>query len=611
MPFNPRFTSRSAALAVAAAAMCSVQAHADSTIKYDVTPLAEQKQVQVAITVDHLSASKDVTVRFQMPVWMPGAYFTGNFATGISGVTAATSTGKALKLTHPDANTWEVGANGANGIKLTYLVNNADVEAVAGVPRRGHIAGPRTYMYVVDRKTSPIRLSLHTPVGAKLWNVATSLDPVGAQVTTTGGTPPATVEYSAPTYDVFADAPIEMGNFLQETFTAAGKPHYVVMYGDYKNVDKAKLTDYCRRVAETETAFFGGAPFERYVFEFACTSLGSRGAGGLEHLGSTEIGTVGTVNDTVRSVIAHEFFHLWNVKRIRPFVLGPFNYVDPPHTANLWWSEGVTSYYGDLLSERGGLNTREEYYKHLSQEITSLQNNPARLAVSADQASLRVWDANNSQGFGGLSYYTKGELVGLCLDLTIRHETNGAHNLDDVMKALFAQVKQGKGPGFEEDDIKRTINRITGKNLSDVYDAFVRSTEELPFDRCLGYAGLKLTRKEPPVKQAETGLRPQFDRTAGGMMVGEVIPGSAAEAAGLKAGDRITSINGNNDRRAIGMAMFASHPGDDLKVEITRGGTPQTLTLKVGSRDVYTYTVEADSAASAAQSAVRDAWLNK
>ena len=611
MPRNSRFTSKYAAMAAAAAAVCSGAAHADSAIKYDVSPLPSEKQVKVLITVDHLNTQKDLTIRFQMPVWSPGAYFMGNFASNVSGVSAAASNGKTLKITHPDANTWEVGANGANCVKFSYTVNNSDGEAPGGVPRRAHISGPRTYMYVVDHKTDPIHLNLHTPTGAKLWNVATSLDPIGTAKTGTNGEPPAQTEFSAPTYDVFADAPIEMGNFLQETFTAAGKPHYVVMYGDPKNVDKAKLTDYCRRIAETETAFFGGAPFDRYVFEFNCTSLNSRGAGGLEHLGSTEIGTVGQVTDTVRSVIAHEFFHLWNVKRIRPFVLGPFNYVEPPHTANLWWSEGVTSYYGDLLSERGGLNTRDEYFKHLAATITSLQNNPARLAVSADQASLRVWDANNSQGFGGLSYYTKGELVGLCLDLTIRHETGNTHNLDEVMKSLFAQVKQGKGPGFAEDDIKRTINRITGKDLSEVYDSYVRSTDELPFEKCLAYAGLTLSRKEPAVKQAEPGFRTQFDRTTGGMSVAEVLPGSAAETAGLKAGDRITAINGNNDRRSVGMAIFGAKIGDEIKVEVSRGGAAETVSFKIGSRDIYTYTITENSGATPSAIAIRDGWLNK
>ena len=215
MPRNSRFTSKYAAMAAAAAAVCSGAAHADSAIKYDVSPLPSEKQVKVLITVDHLNTQKDLTIRFQMPVWSPGAYFMGNFASNVSGVSAAASNGKTLKITHPDANTWEVGANGANCVKFSYTVNNSDGEAPGGVPRRAHISGPRTYMYVVDHKTDPIHLNLHTPTGAKLWNVATSLDPIGTAKTGTNGEPPAQTEFSAPTYDVFADAPIEMGNFLQ------------------------------------------------------------------------------------------------------------------------------------------------------------------------------------------------------------------------------------------------------------------------------------------------------------------------------------------------------------------------------------------------------------
>ena len=572
--------------------------HAQGVITYHIDPRPADKTYHVHMDIPHVH---ELTVRLQMPVWMPGAYFVGNFATTVADVHAVTAgaADKALRVFHPDANTWEVAANGATAIKVDYTVKNADIELEGGVARRAHISGPRTYMYVVGRKVEPAELSITAPAGIKDWHTITSLDPVGSKPN----------EYHAPTYDVLADAPVEMGDFLDETFEAGGKPHHVVVYGDYKTTDRVKLADFCKRIATTEIAFFGEAPFARYIFQFRTTSAGPGGAGGLEHLGSTEIGTVGNVDDRVRSVIAHEYFHLWNVKRIRPFVLGPFNYVDPPHTANLWWSEGVTSYYGDLLSLRGGLIEREAYLKHVSDTIAQEQNNGARLKVSADEASLRVWEANNSVGYGGMSYYTKGELIGLCLDLKIRNVTAGRASLDDVMRALWAQVNHGNGPGFGEDDIMKTVNRITGKNLSDFYDSLARSTDELPFEECLGYAGLTLKRVEPARQVGESGLRTQFERSSGQITVTEVTTGGAAESAGIAVGDHITAVNGVSEGRRFVGALMTAKPGEKVNVTLQRAGAHVDAVLTMGSRSVYSYSITPSESATASQSALRDHWL--
>jgi predicted metalloprotease with PDZ domain len=296
------------------------------------------------------------------------------------------------------------------------------------------------------------------------------------------------------------------------------------------------------------------------------------------------------------------------VKRIRPFVLGPFNYVDPPKTANLWWSEGITSYYGDLLSERCGLNTREEYLKHVSDTIGLLQNNPARLKISADESSLRVWEANNSQGLG-LSYYTKGELVGLCLDLKIRQMTAGRYSLDDVMRALWTQVRHGEGPGFEEDDIKKSVNRVSGSDLSDFYDKLARSVEELPFDECLGYAGLNLARVDPPRILGDTGMTTRPNREFNSLQVNSVTPEGAAEKAGIKSGDRIVAVNGATEVRDFFRSLTGVKPGDKLALTIMRGDSKSDISLDVGSRTVYQYAVTVNPAASTDQVKIRDAWL--
>jgi predicted metalloprotease with PDZ domain len=242
----------------------------------------------------------------------------------------------------------------------------------------------------------------------------------------------------------------------------------------------------------------GGPPYKHYDFLFAAGEFPA----GLEHLNSARIGLWPNADaKAVGSLVAHEFFHLWNVKRIRPRVLGPFDYIHPPHTRNLWFAEGVTEYYAHVALRRAGLTTETEFFDHWRQAIRALQRNPAHLRVTADEASMRVWEEGNSDGFGGLSYYQKGELIGLCLDLKIRAVTQNRKSLDDVMRALMQQCNLPK-PGYGEDDLKETINKVADQDLSALYDSLARSTDEMPFAQCLGYAGL------------DTDVRPKSNVTA-------------------------------------------------------------------------------------------------
>ena len=583
--------------------LCVSPAVAQNVITYQVDTRTAEKSFLVRMDIPHVT---ELTVRVQIPVWSPGMYISGSYAANIADISAEDGAHKPLKIYHPDQNTWEIGANGANLIHVQYTVKNVDALETGGVPQRAHLTGPSTYLYVLGRKAEPVALSLTPPAGAKVWKIATSLDPTESDGRTSE---PALHGFTARSYDVLADAPVEMGDFVEERFEAGGRPHSVVLYGDYKSVDRAKLVGFCRQVAQIETAFFGDAPYHRYIFQFRMNAGRNGGGGGLEHLGSTEISMSSLVDDGTRSLIAHEYFHLWNVKRIRPFVLGPFDYVDPPRTANLWWSEGVTSYYGDLLSRRGGLNTEAEYLKHLADTITLLQNNPARLKVSADQSSLHVFDANNSQGFGGLSYYTKGELVGLCLDLKIREVTNGAHSLDDVIRALYIQCGRGDGPGFGEDDIKKTANRISGQDLSDYYDRLARSTEELPFAEGLTTVGINLARAEVPVPVPDSGMTLQPDRQFQSLTVGETTAEGAAAKAGLKTGDKIAAVNGQTDMRGMARLLRTTPPGKPLTITIVRAGARTDIPFTMGSTNRYPWQITPDPSALTEKLRLRRQWL--
>lgn len=585
-------------------ALQATAARAVDRITYEVTPDVPGKQYNVVLIVPKVQGT---SLRVQIPTWAPGAYIIGNYAANIAGVEAKDDKGASLVVSHPDKLTWEVATNGVKEVMITYRVTNADLQEADGKPKRGHITGPRTYLYVVDRKTEPVRLSLAAP---SEWKIATSLDPDTSGSRGGGGAQSVSVPtFSAPNYDVLADAPVEMGDYAEDNFEVKGVPHKVVLYGNYATVDRAKLTDFCKRVAETETAFFNDIPFKRYIFMFRSAGAAGGGAGGLEHLGSTEIFLRGQVDDRVRSVIAHEYFHLWNVKRIRPFVLGPFDYTGPVRTKNLWWSEGVTSYYGDLLSRRGKINTDDEYLKHIASTIGQLQSTAARLKVTADDSSYKVWDGGGSQGAQGLSYYTKGELIGLCLDLKIRDLTKNRRSLDDVIKALYAQCGKGKGPGFGEDDIKATVNRISGQDLSAFYDRLARSLEEMPFEECLGYAGLKLD-ANGMVTSPSLGMNP-FPNDQGGIRLGRITEEGAAAKAGLKTGDILVAVDGKPVKTFADMsALTEAKGGASFTLTIERDGQKQDVSYTVGSITRKQWTITPDPSATPAQIHLREKWLN-
>lgn len=572
-------------------------ASAVSVITYTVKPLPETKQFEITLDVPRIHGD---SLRVQIPTWSPGAYIVAGFASSIMDVTAQSKDGKALDVTHPDKQTWEVSTHGVTEARIRYHVNNSDLVMVDGKPKRAHLSGPRSYFYVVGRKNERVEaLVIMADAG---WKVATSLD---GDDTPRLGPAGATYHFRAPNYDVLADAPIEMGDFAEDTFEVRGVPHRIVLYGDYAHVDRAKLTEYCKRIAEEEIRFFNDAPMKRYVFMFRVGGPIGRGAGGLEHLGSTEIGFSGPVDDRTRSVIAHEYFHLWNVKRIRPEVLGPFDYIDPPHTKNLWWSEGVTSYYGDLLSRRAGINTDDEYLKHLADTITLLQNNPARLRVTADDSSYNVWNGGGSQGFGNLSYYTKGELIGLCMDLRIRHETRNRRSLDDVIRDLYRLCDKGRGPGFGEDEIRAAVSRVAGKDLSAFYDALVRSTADMPFAECLAFAGLTIAQAEKPTVSSDSGmfLRPDLK----GMRIRGVRPGGAAETAGFMTGDLLTALDG--DPKALA-GLQAVKPGATVRLTFERDGKEMEKRFTMGSVERRPFSIAVIPTATPESTRLRDSWLN-
>ncbi|MCW3052127.1 MAG: putative protease with the C-terminal domain, partial [Chthonomonadales bacterium] len=430
---------------------------------YTLRPVLEDTHLDV--TLDFAPPTGDESVSIQLPVWSPGDYHRQDFAQYVQNLKVyGDDNPQEIKYEHPDANTWKIPSAGIKHLKIVYALPKMPPgifsENVILGAKQGFVNGPAALMYVVGHKEWTTELDLKLPLD---WIAFTPLKPAALA---TG----VTAAFAAPDYDTLADSPLVFGTkeaIITREFSVNNIKHTIVFFDHADRVQNYDaFTPMLQGIVQAETKIMGGTPYPQYAF---FCDINGRG-GGLEHLNACRVAFFAGANPNQLSpFFAHEFFHCWNVKRIRPAVLGPFDYVHPPVTRNLWFAEGVTEYYSRVATCRAGLVTEQSFLSHYARGIRSHQNNPARLKISADDASLHVWESGDSQGFGGLSYYDKGELIGLCLDLTIRHETGNRKSLDDVMRLLMQRHNPPK-PGYGEDEIRATVNEVAGHDLTALYN---------------------------------------------------------------------------------------------------------------------------------------------
>ena len=359
------------------------------------------------------------------------------------------------------------------------------------------------------------------------------------------------------------------------------------------------------KVAKVDSTMFGGLPYEKYVHFYFFAPAESNASGALEHLNSfvafAPPGNIATP-EMIIGTAAHEYFHLWNVKRIRPAEMWPYDYSRENETPLLWVSEGFTNYYGGLAMYRAGLMTSENFVRRTADAASGVENTEARSYISPAESSVSTWAGYDSPTAFGISYYTQGQNLGALLDLSIRQDTDGKSSLDDVMRTLFSDnYKRGKG--FTTEDMIAIVNRLTKKDYHDFYRRYVFGTEIPDYDRIFGYAGYKLEKKTEQAPEFGFGIR----NRNGGVMVNSIEPGGAAAMAGLKVGDVITKIDGVSPARAA----FDKFAGKTIKLTVERGGTESEMPMKVGSRDVLSYHLAEQSGATQQQIKIREGWLKR
>jgi len=518
----------------------------------------------------------------KMPVWAPGSYLIREFAKSVEKVNA-TFNKKLLKTEKINKNTWRIYADKAKKVNITYKVYAFEQSVRTSYldASHGYFNGTSMFMFIEALKKQPSKLIIHP---YKNWKkVSTSL--------------PKTSEkgfvYQAPNYDILVDSPFEIGNQVTFDFTSAGVIHHVAMYGKGNyNIEKLKVD--MAKITQAATNVFGFNPNKEYTFIIHNLTYGS---GGLEHLSSTTLDvnrwTYG--KDDYKgflSLVAHEYFHLWNVKRIRPTALGPFNYNKENYTHLLWVMEGFTSYYAKLLLYRAGYYNEEEIVHKFNSSINSIENRPGDKVQPVAQASFDAWiksyRPNENTYNTTISYYTKGSVIANMLDLIIIKQTKGKKNLDNLMQYLYNEYYLKKQRGFSAQEFQNAVSKITGLNMASFFEKYVNGTQTFNYKEIFGYAGLS-------VKKVVDDKTPYFGVSTSGNVVKSVYRGSSAYDGGINANDEILAIDGFRVNNNITDFIKDKKVGDVISVLLSRNNIIKTISFSIKARNSVNYYIFKDS----------------
>jgi predicted metalloprotease with PDZ domain len=548
-------------------------------------------------------------VEVVFPVWTPGSYLVREFARHVEQASADDGAGRPLPLERLDKHRFRVATAGAARAVLRYRVYANELTV-----RTAHLDGTHAYLnpaavlpLVRGREGEPHVVVVAAPPG---WSVATALD---------GG--PA--EFTARDYDELADSPLEIGTHRTLRFEALGVPHELALWGRGR-IDEAAFVADARKIVETVGGLMGGLPYRRYLF---VVHVADKRRGGLEHAASTTLQVARSgffprkAYEETLGLLAHEFFHVWNVKRLRPAAFVPFDYGREQYTRLLWWFEGATSYYEQVALARAGLQPPKRWLEALGQALTTLERSPGARKTSVEESSFLAWvklyrpDENTPNST--ISYYLKGELVALALDLALRR---AGRSLDDVLRALYARHAGG---GVPEDGVERVVAELLGEaRARDFFDRFVRGTAPLDLD--LDLVGLRLRRRAASGLDDKGGAPAKADdrRPPAGWLgaelasgakltVASVREGSPAQRAGLYAGDELVAEDGFRlERGALWDRLCERGPGGTLRLTVFRRDELVDVDVVLGTLPEDTVWLEPVPEPTAAQRAAFEAWAS-
>ncbi|MBT4035577.1 MAG: M61 family metallopeptidase [Candidatus Marinimicrobia bacterium] len=508
-----------------------------------------------------------------LPVWTPGSYLIREYAKNVQDISARSEDDTILKIKKIDKNHWQVKGKGSQDIIVTYRVYAFEHSVRTSYLNADHALVVPASVLMYWQKNQRRKHHLHINMPDKWSEITTALEPFNK---------PGNVDFIAKDYDELVDSPLELGNQHVVNFEVLGKPHVMALYGASNYDDSVLISDFTK-IIEAEAKIFSGLPYEHYSFIFHV----EEGRGGLEHANSSvNFIRRWSFNDEKRyksllSLVSHEFFHTWNVKRIAPKGVASFDYDQENYLDELWMAEGFTSYYDELILQRIGHIDKDAYLDVLKDEINTLEKRPGKNHQSVAEASYDAWikyyRSNEHSSNSTISYYNKGHLLGLLLDIKIIAATGGQKNLDDVMFNLNKDFAL-KNKGYTSDDVRKTCEAVSGLKLNTFFQDYVFGVEPLPYDEVFALAGLDLDSTEE--KSSHLGINMR-DRS-GRIMITSVTENSPAWDAGLNVHDELVAIDGFRVKSVSPDYFREKVPGDRIICTVSRNGILQDLHLTVG-----------------------------
>jgi predicted metalloprotease with PDZ domain len=577
-------------LPLLAAIIAATAPSARATISYSISLANPEKHLfHVAMTIPDVSG--DVTV--QMPAWN-ALYQIRDFSAHM-GQVEAFAAGQRAPMEKLDKQTWRIAGRGPVNVRYTTYWDEAGPFAAQLNGEHAFINPAMILLYVPERRQEHVNVEVRDlPDG---WSTTTGLFVAGP--TRVGGVGVAN-------YDVLADEPIEIGKFEEFLLPGVRPQIRVVVHGD--NWKRKRVEEELTRICKYEIKLMGGAPFPSYTFILHIGKAAAGAGGGMEHADATAINIPS--DEYLKGVSAHEFFHLWNVKRIRPASLEPVDYTKEQYTRSLWFAEGVTSTYGSYTLLRSGLWSKAEFYIDLSEQITELEERPAEHWQSAEQSSLDAWLEKYSlynRGDESISYYTQGQVLGVLLDILIRERTQNQHSLDDVLRLMNDEFAKSGRTYRDSLDVRLSAEKIAGGSFAEFFSRYVAGPGPLPYKDVLARAGLDLRTVER--RRAALGFTVEKD-AGGSAIVRSVDANGFAAQAGLRVDDVILAWNGADIPRRLERWTSEQKTGATLHLRVRREGKELELDVRLGEMVDMRYDVVEVSHASADALRIREGLLH-
>ncbi|MFN0276559.1 MAG: M61 family metallopeptidase [Chitinophagales bacterium] len=540
----------------------------------------------------------DDVIQIKTAVWTPGSYLIREYSKNIDAVVAKGKNGNSLPVKKIDKNTWEVTCSKKDFSVFydTYSFEES-VRTSYVDDKHASIIPASAFMYLAKYDVASV-IHFHPFKG---WEqISTSLEMVNGNKWIR----------SAPSKDILFDSPVEIGNHTVITFNAAGVEHELAMYGE-GNYNLEKIKNDCIKIIEEQTAMWGENPCKRYVI---IVQNSHKGGGGLEHLNSTSLITQRFNYEPESSyrgfisLFSHEYFHLWNVKRLRPAPLGPFNYDAENYTTSLWIAEGFTAYYDDLFVRRAGLMPVSDYLTIVESNINSTRNRPGDNVQSVADASFDAWikyyRSNENSTNAQVDYYTKGATLANTLDLEILHRSKGKHSLDDVLRFMYDEYYKKQNRAFTEAEMKAAIEKFTGTDMTWFYNDHVYGTKDIDYKTFFAYAGLNCSDVNEGNKEIDLGATINASNT-----ISAVRRNSSAEKEGLNVNDEILAINNFRFSNNLNTFTAGKNEGDTIEITVSRNGMLQTFTVVLEYNKKTNYQLTINNDATPEQKEIYKKWL--